>query len=111
MARNTIYRLLRFTLRKDLSVPELQFTTPSPLTKADSKGYFCTTAQGPDLFVNSQNALRYMIDWLEQNHGFSRSQAYCLCSVVADLKISEIVDAPNWVVSCYFPLSVLLTIT
>ena len=26
-----------------------------------------------------------------------------LCSVAADLKISEIVDQPNWVVSCYFP--------
>ena len=29
-----------------------------------------------------------------------------LCSVTADLKISEIVDAPNWIVSAYFPLSI-----
>ncbi len=99
---------LRFGLRKGVSIPELQFITPSPLTKTDSQGYFCTTAHGPDLFVNSQNAVRYMIDWLETEHSFSRSQAYCLCSVVADLKISEIVDAPNWLVSCYFPLSVLV---
>ena len=60
-----------------------------------------------DLYANSQNAVRYMLDWLVGNHGLSRSQAYCLCSVAADLKISEIVDAPNWVVSYYFPLSVL----
>jgi acetamidase/formamidase len=98
---------LRFNVRKDMSLSELQFTTPSPLTKADSQGYHCTTAHGPDLFVNSQNAVRYMIDWLETNHGFARSQAYCLCSAAADLKISEIVDAPNWIVSCYLPLSVL----
>ena len=36
-----------------------------------------------------------------------RAQAYCLCSVAADLKVSEVVDAPNWIVSCYLPLSVL----
>lgn len=98
---------LRFNVRKDMALKELQFTTPSPLTKADSQGYQCTTAHGPDLFVNSQNAVRYMIDWLETNHGFVRSQAYCLCSAAADLKISEIVDAPNWIVSCYLPFSVL----
>ena len=100
---------LRFDLRKNQTVKELQFTTPSPLTKADTQGYFATTAHGPDLFVNSQNAVRYMIDWLEATHGLSRSQAYCLCSAAADLKISEIVDAPNWVVSCYLPLSVLIS--
>jgi acetamidase/formamidase len=98
---------LRFKVRKDLPIKELQFTTPSPLTKTDTKGYFCTTAHGEDLYVNSQNAVRYMINWLEVNHGLSRSQAYCLCSAAADLKISEIVDAPNWIVSCYIPLSIL----
>jgi acetamidase/formamidase len=98
---------LRFNVRKDLAIKELQFTTPSPLTRADSQGYYCTTAHGEDLFVNSQNAVRYMIDWLTANYGLSRSQAYCLCSAAADLKISEIVDAPNWIVSCYMPLSVL----
>ena len=98
---------LGFTLRSDMSLPELQFTTPSPLTKTDSQGYYCTTAHGEDLYQNSQNAVRYMIDWLVENHGFSRSQAYCLCSVAGDLKISEIVDAPNWIVSFYMPLSVL----
>ncbi len=98
---------VKVNLRKDLSMKELQFTTPSPLTRADSKGYYCTTAHGEDLYVNSQNAVRYMIDWLEANHNLSRSQAYCLCGAAADLKISEIVDLPNWIVSCYMPLSVL----
>jgi acetamidase/formamidase len=30
-------------------------------------------------------------------------EAYLLCSVCADLRISEIVDRPNWVVSFYLP--------
>jgi acetamidase/formamidase len=29
-----------------------------------------------------------------------------LCSVAVDLKISEVVDAPNWVVSACLPLSI-----
>ena len=33
----------------------------------------------------------------------SAVDAYMLCSVCADLRISEIVDMPNWVVSLYFP--------
>ncbi|MGD2049206.1 MAG: acetamidase/formamidase family protein, partial [Chloroflexota bacterium] len=57
---------LRFNVRQDMSLKELQFTTPSPLTKADSQGYHGTTAHGEDLYLNSQNAVRYMIDWLEE---------------------------------------------
>jgi acetamidase/formamidase len=30
-------------------------------------------------------------------------QAYMLCSVCGDLRISEIVDMPNWVVAFYVP--------
>jgi acetamidase/formamidase len=30
-------------------------------------------------------------------------EAYMLCSVCADLRVSEIVDMPNWIVSLYFP--------
>jgi acetamidase/formamidase len=36
-------------------------------------------------------------------HGLSSEQAYVLCSVAVDLRISEIVDAPNWVVSAFLP--------
>jgi acetamidase/formamidase len=32
-------------------------------------------------------------------------EAYALCSVAADLKISEVVDYPNWVVSFFLPNS------
>jgi acetamidase/formamidase len=97
---------LRFSVRKDLSLNELQFQTPSPLTKTDTQGYHATTAHGPDLMENAKKAARYMVDWVVKNHGVSRSQAYILCSTAADLKISEIVDAPNFIVSAYMPLSI-----
>lgn len=97
---------MRFNVRKDLKLKELQIQRPSPMTRVDSKGYHITTAHGPDLMENAKNAIRYMIAWIVDNHGISESQAYCLCSVAADLKIGEIVDAPNWIVSAHMPLSI-----
>jgi len=97
---------LRFNVRKDISVKELQFDTPSPLTKTDTGGYHVTTANGPDLMENAKNATRYMIDWLVETYDLTSSQAYVLCSTAADLKISQIVDAPNFIVSAYVPLSI-----
>ena len=99
---------LRFRVIKGANPPELRFTTPAgkKLTVTDEAGYFVTTAHGPDLFQDAQRAVRYMIDYLAAEHNMTREQAYCLCGAAVDLKISEIVDAPNWIVSAYLPLSI-----
>ena len=99
---------LTFNLQKGANIPELRFITPAgeKLTVADVGGYFVTTAHGPDLFKDSQQAIRYMIDYLSSEYKMTREQAYCLCGAAVDLKISEIVDAPNWIVSAYLPLSI-----
>ena len=99
---------LTFNLQKSANVAELRFITPpgKKLTVADEGGYYVATAHGPDLFKNSQRAIRYIIDFLSSEHNMTREQAYCLCGAAVDLKISEIVDAPNWIVSAYLPLSI-----
>jgi acetamidase/formamidase len=98
---------LRFTVRKDIRMEEPQFICNGPINrKVDAKGYHCTTSVGPDLFKSSQNAIRYMVRHLVDNYGLEPEEAYVLCSLTVDLKISEIVDAPNWVVSAYLPLSI-----
>jgi len=61
----------------------------------------------PDLMQASQDAVRAMIDHLGRTYGVEPLDAYVLASVVVDLKISEVVDQPNWVVSAYLPLSVM----
>lgn len=94
---------LRLGLRKAANLKEVQLQRPSPLSKLDAAGYHITTAHGPDLMENAKNAVRYMVDWVSETHGYDRSMAYVLCSVAGDLKISEIVDAPNWVVSFHMP--------
>ena len=55
----------------------------------------------------SQDAVRAMIDHLVRETGLAPLDAYVLCSVVVDLKITEVVDRPNWVVAAYLPRSVL----
>jgi len=101
---------LRFNVVKDRTIKpwRYQFQTPpgSLQAKSDTKGYFATTALGPDLMVNAQNAVRDLIDWLAKEHSLSREDAYILCSLAADLKISQIVDQPNWGVSAYLSLAV-----
>ena len=60
-----------------------------------------------DLMQASRDAVGGMIDWICATTQMPEVDAYMLCSVAGDLRISEIVDVPNWVVSFYFPKSVL----
>jgi acetamidase/formamidase len=81
-----------------------QFRSAGPLTRhLDAKGYDVTTGIGPDLMESARDAVRGMIDLLGRTQGLSAENAYMLCSVCGDLRISEIVDRPNWVVSFYLP--------
>ena len=54
----------------------------------------------------ARRALLDMIDYLV-GEGFTRQQAYAICSVAVDLRISELVDVPNVVVSASLPLEFL----
>jgi formamidase len=53
----------------------------------------------------ARSALLNMIQLLMER-GWTREQAYCICSVAVDLKLSEIVDVPNFVVSAFLPLDI-----
>jgi acetamidase/formamidase len=98
---------LRFELQRGRNLPEPRLRTGGPIATGTNRGpYFATTANGPDLFASAQQAIRYMIDHLVEERGLSRPEAYILSSVAVDLKISEIVDAPNWIVSAFLPESI-----
>lgn len=95
---------LKLDLIKQQPLAMPRFSTPGPVTRhLDEKGYEVTTGVGTDLMAGARAALSGMIDLLTATQKISATEAYMLCSVCGDLRISEIVDQPNWVVSFYFP--------
>lgn len=114
---------VRFGLRKGEAerkgIKDLQFyrdgyfTTPE---MAAPRRFFATTGisvgkdgvnESENLTVAARNALLNMIEHLE-TRGFSRQQAYALCSVAVDLRISQTVDVPNLLVSALLPLDIFM---
>ena len=95
---------LRFELVKRTPLAFPRLTLPGPVTRhLDSAGYEVTTGIAPTLMQGARDAVAGMIDLLAARHGMRPVDAYMLCSVCADLRISEIVDVPNFVVSLYLP--------
>lgn len=94
----------KFELVKGANLAFPRFTTPGPVSRhLDVKGYEVTTGIGPDLMEGARAAVSGMIELLSKRYNMNAVDAYMLCSVCGDLRISEIVDMPNWVVSFYFP--------
>jgi formamidase len=61
--------------------------------------------EAENLTLACRNAVLNMIELL-QERGFSREQAYVICSVAVDLRISNVVDVPNYVVSALLPQAI-----
>lgn len=100
--------IVKLDLIKDQPLKFPRFTTPGPVsTHFDAKGYEVCMGIGPDLMEAAREAVSAMVDFVSQTKSLSRAEAYMLCSVCGDLRISEIVDAPDWIVSFYFPRLVL----
>ncbi|MBX5465358.1 MAG: acetamidase/formamidase family protein [Clostridia bacterium] len=95
----------RFRLHKGRRIPGPQFEVSAPLRAPDER-YFVTTGVGPDLMEAAKEAVRAMVDHVAREYRIEPVDAYVLASVTVDLKISEVVDQPNWVVSAYLPLSI-----
>ncbi|MGH7110856.1 MAG: acetamidase/formamidase family protein [Stellaceae bacterium] len=58
--------------------------------------------EAENLTLACRNAVLNMMELL-QERGFSRAQAYVICSVAVDLRVSNVVDVPNYVVSALLP--------
>jgi acetamidase/formamidase len=96
---------LRFSL-SNTAIREPQLRLQRPPTTIGGAYHACT-AHAPDLMHAAQNATRWLIEWLCREARLCAEDAYILASVAAELRISQIVDAPNWTVTAFFPLEVL----
>jgi formamidase len=74
-------------------------TTGIPLSDSGEQGDL-------DLNLATRRALIELLGWLVAEHGLSPEAAYVLMSVAAELRVSELVDAPNALVSAALPLDV-----
>lgn len=97
---------VRFGLDKGAAPRFPRLKSPERLDPATAGRAWMTTGIGPDLMRNACEATADMIDLLAREQGLTAVDAYMLCSVAGHLRISEIVDAPNWVVSMRMPMAI-----
>jgi acetamidase/formamidase len=96
---------LRVDLRKG-AAPKTPIIETDPRTHRKGAA-LATTGVGPDLMAAAVDATRALIEEVTARTGLAPADAYLLASVAADLKISEVVDMPNWVVSAHLELDLL----
>jgi acetamidase/formamidase len=96
-----MYASLRFTLEKGRTLPAPQYRTDGrPTTIGPAYG---TTGVGADLYEAAQDAVRAMVEHVSKTYDMSPEDAYLLASLCVDLRISEIVDAGQYIVSALLP--------
>ena len=104
---------VRFELRKEPAwrPPFPAYETPG----LPARPAFATTGipvdedgrnESLDLSLATRRALLAMLEHLTVERGLRREAAYALMSAVVDLRLSEVVDVPNPVVSALLPLDV-----
>jgi len=73
----------------------------------ETEDYYAVTGFGETIDEAARKATRYMIDYLVEEHGMDRYDAYALCSLAGDLKIAEVVDVPHMLVTMHMSKEVL----
>jgi len=96
---------LRIMLERDRHLPAPMLLTDARTQRAGRA--LATTGIGPDLFQAARDATSAMIAEIVRRTSLTEVDAYLLASVAGDLKISEIVDVPNWVVSLHLDAGLL----
>ncbi len=101
---------------KKLAPSRFHATTGIPLKNAgevpiymsylDSKKLAPLSNLSEDLTMAARNALLAMIDWMVKNKGLTPEQAYIVASAAVDLRIGQLVDVPNYIVSAILPLEI-----
>ncbi len=64
---------------------------------------YAVTAFAPTLDEAARKATRHMLEYLVQERGLERTEAYVLCSLAGDLRIAEVVDMPHVLVTMHIP--------
>jgi formamidase len=101
---------------KAIAPSEFYATVGLPLKQAGEVPIYVTYIDGEkigpltnlseDLTLAARNALIAMIDYMVREHELTPEQAYVVASVAVDLRVSQVVDVPNFIVSAFLPLEI-----
>jgi len=72
----------------------------------ESESYYATTGFATTIDEAAKKATRYMVEHISKTYDMSWDEAYMLCSLIGDLKIAEVVDVPNMLVTMHVPKAV-----
>jgi formamidase len=79
---------------------------PAPVRYLESEKIANLENLSEDLTLAARDALLKMIDYLQREHNLTSEQAYILSSVAVDLRVGQVVDVPNYVVTAVLNLDV-----
>jgi len=79
---------------------------PPQWTYLDSAKIKPLTNLSNDVTLAARNSLINMIDWLKVTKGLTKEQAFVVTSVACDLRISNVVDVPNYAVTTICPMNI-----
>lgn len=79
---------------------------PPHLAYLDSPKVAALTNLSEDLTMATRDALLNIIEWMVREKGLTPEQAYVVAAAAVDLRIGQLVDVPNFVVSAVLPLDI-----
>ena len=79
---------------------------PPQWTYLDSEKIKPLSQLSNDITLAARNSLLQMLDWLQETKGLGREEAFVVMSVACDLRIGNVVDVPNYVVSTICPMEI-----
>ncbi|MFP9062194.1 acetamidase/formamidase family protein [Natrialbaceae archaeon A-chndr2] len=94
---------VRLEVQSDRNIAQPQYRMPQGTASRAGVQTYSTTGISDDLMDATRKATLAMVNHLQDERGLRAHDAYILASVAADLKINEVVDRPNWVVSSHIP--------
>ena len=103
-------RLLNIPSRRFYAVTGFAFKkagkVPPEMAYLDSPKLPGLTSLNKNVVLAARNAVGALVDYIVARYGYDRGQAYIIASVAADLRLPQVVNAPNYEVTAILPLDI-----